>query len=44
MAYRLIYFAFMFLELLMFKVCGIIGISEIEFFNFSDTERVKENQ
>ena len=26
----------------MFKVCGIIGISEIGFFNFSGTERVKE--
>ena len=25
----------------MFKVCGIIGISKIEFFNFSFTERVK---
>ena len=23
------------------KVCGIIGISKIEFFNFSGTERVK---
>ena len=28
------------LQLLIFKVCGIIGISKIEFFNFSDTERV----
>ena len=24
----------------MFKVCGIIGISNIKFFNFSGTERV----
>ena len=26
----------------MFKVFGIIGISKIEFFNFSDTEKVKK--
>ena len=26
------------------KVCGTIGISKIEFFNFSGTERVKQNQ
>ena len=25
----------------MFKVCGMIGISKIEFFNFSGSERVK---
>ena len=25
----------------MFKICGIIGISKIEFFNFSSTKRVK---
>ena len=31
----------MVLKLLMFKICAIIGISEIEFFNFSSTERVK---
>ena len=30
------------LELLMFKVCGIINISKIEFFNFSGEERVKQ--
>ena len=41
---RLIDFALVVLELLMFKVCGIIGISKIEFFNFSGTERVKQNQ
>ena len=29
------------LELSMFKVCGIIEISKIEFFNFSSTERVQ---
>ena len=31
---------FVVLELLMFKVCGIIGISKIKFFNFSSNERV----
>ena len=25
----------------MFKVCGLIGISDMEFFSFSSTERVK---
>ena len=30
--------------IIMFKFCGIIGISEIEFFNLSRTERVKQNQ
>ena len=38
---RLIDFTLMILQLLMFKVCGVIGISKIEFFNFSSTERVK---
>ena len=37
MVRRLIGFAFVVLKLLMFKVCGIIGISKIEFFHFSDT-------
>ena len=41
MVCRLIDFALVVLKLLMFKVCGIIGISKIEFFNFSGTERVK---
>ena len=27
----------------MFKVCGIIAISKIKFFNFSGTERVEHN-
>ena len=27
-------------KLLMFKVCGIIGISKIKFFDFSETQRV----
>ena len=37
----LIDFALVVLKLLMFKVCVIIGISRIEFFNFSGSERVK---
>ena len=37
---RLIDVALVVLKLLMFKVCVIIGISRIEFFNFSGTERV----
>ena len=37
---RLIDFAFVVLQLLMFKVCVIIGISKMEFFNFSGNERV----
>ena len=41
MVCRLIDFALVVLKLLMFKVCGIIGISKTEFFNFSGTERVK---
>ena len=41
---RLIDFAIVVLKLLMFKVCGIFGISEVEFFNFSCTETVKENR
>ena len=42
MVCRLIDFALVVLKLLMFKVCVIVGISKIEFFNFSGTERVKE--
>ena len=43
MIFRLIYFALaLVLKLLMFKVCGIIGISKIEFFNFSGAERVND--
>ena len=41
MVWRLIDFALLVLELLMFRICGIIGISKIEFFNFSGNERVK---
>ena len=40
---RLKDFALVVLELLMFKVCVIIGISEIVFFNFCGTERVNDN-
>ena len=42
--FRLRGFALAVLWLLMFKVCGIIGISNIVFFNFSGTEKVKQNQ
>ena len=41
MVCRLIDFAFVVLKSLMFKVCGIIGISRIELFNYSGNERVK---
>ena len=41
---RLIDFALAVRKLFMFKVCEIIGISKIEFFDFSGTERVKQNQ
>ena len=44
MVCRLIKFALLVLKLLMLKVCVIIGISKIEFFNFSGTGRVKQNQ
>ena len=37
---RLIDFTLVVLELLMFKVSEIIGISKIEFFNFFGNERV----
>ena len=37
---RLTDFALVVLKLLMFKVCGIIGISKIEFSNFSGTDMV----
>ena len=40
---KLIDFAHVVLWLLMLKVCGIIGISKIEFFLFSGTEKVKEH-
>ena len=40
MVCRLIDIALVVLKLLMFKVCEIIGISKIEFFNFFGNERV----
>ena len=43
MVCRLIDFALLPLNLLIFEVCGIIGISKIEFLNFFGTERVKQN-
>ena len=44
MVCRLMDFVHVVLKLLMFKACGIIGIFKIEVFNFSSTERVKQNQ
>ena len=41
MVCSLIDFAPVVLKLLIFKVCGIIGISEMEFFSYSGNERVK---
>ena len=41
MTSRLIGFALVDLQLLMFKFCGFTGVSKIKFFNFSGTERVK---
>ena len=38
----LIDFAVVVLKLLMFKVCGIIGFTKIEFSNISGTERVRQ--
>ena len=32
------------LWLCMFEVCGIIGISKIAFFNFSISEKAKQNK
>ena len=44
MVCRLIEFALVVVKLLMFNVCGIIGISDVEFFNFLSTKRVQQNQ
>ena len=41
MGYRLIYFPIVSFWLLMFNFPGNFGISKIEIFNFSRTERVK---
>ena len=43
MVCSLIDFALVVLDILMFNVWGIIGISKIEFFNFSGTETVNIN-
>ena len=42
MVCKLIDFALAVLKLLMFKFCGIIGISKIEFDSYSGTERVNK--
>ena len=44
MVCSLIDFPLSVLKLLMFEICVIIDISKIEFYNFSGTERVKQNQ
>ena len=44
MVCRLIDFPLVVLKLLMFEVCVIIGISNIGFFSFSGTERVKSHK
>ena len=41
---RLIGFVLVVIQLLMFKVCGIVRTSKIEFLNFSDIERFKQDQ
>ena len=43
MVCRLIDFVLVVLKLLMFKICGIISILKIEFFNFFGTEKVNLN-
>ena len=40
MVLRLTHFALVIFKLLMFKVCGIIGMLKIKFFKFSGTEMV----
>ena len=44
MVCKLITFAPAFLKLLMFEICGFIGISKINFFNFTGNQSVKQNQ
>ena len=39
----LIYFVNVIFELLIAKICGIIGISKADIFKFSGIERVKQN-
>ena len=43
MVWRLIDLALVILKLLKFKVYAIIGISKIEIFNFSGTDKDKQN-
>ena len=43
MVCRLVDFALVVLDLLIFKVCAIIGISKVGFFNFSCNEGVKSS-
>ena len=43
MVCRLIDFALAALKLLMFKVCGMIGVTKIKFSNISGTERVNNS-
>ena len=40
----LIDFGLVIVQVLIFKVYAIIGFSKIAFFNFSGTEKVKQNQ
>ena len=44
MVYKLINFAIVVLNLLIFQDYVVIGISKIQFFNFSGTEEVKQNK
>ena len=44
LVFRIIDLTLVALKFLTFKVCVIIGISKIDFFNFPGTERVKQNQ
>ena len=43
MVCTLVYFALMILKLLMFKFCGIVDISKVEFCNFIGTEKVNKS-
>ena len=44
MVFRLVDISLVVHKLLMFKIGEIIGISKIQFLNFSGTDRVKQNQ
>ena len=43
MVWRLVDLAVVVLKLVLFNVCGIIGISKITLFSFSDCESVRKN-